>query len=64
MRFLVGLIFVTCGLFLVIAAKQVSRDSMRKQPVGQSSLVGRVTPMASRIAGGGCLILAVIWWFA
>ena len=64
MRFLVGLIFATCGLFLVVAAKQVRRDSFRKQPVGQSSLVGRVSPMTSRIAGWGCLVLAAIWWFA
>jgi len=64
MRFLLGLIFAVCGAFLVVAAKQVSRDSMKENSVGYGSLLGRVTPTGSRLAGAGCLLLAALWWFA
>jgi len=64
MRFLLGLVFAVSGALLDVAAKQVSRDSVRPKPVGYSSLLGRVTPTGSRLAGAGCLLLAALWWFA
>jgi len=59
MRGWIAFTMILSGSFLLICARQVSRDSSRTP----GSLMGNVTPGAVRIAGAGALILGLIWVF-
>ena len=55
-RYLIATTFLVCGAFLLIAARQVARDTNRNP-----SLLGQMPAGGARILGAGFLILAVIW---
>jgi drug/metabolite transporter (DMT)-like permease len=63
-RIIFGLMFALFGALLIVAAKQVNRDSKAAPPLGYSNLTGRLSPLGSQVAGVCCLVAALLWWFA
>jgi len=59
-----SLMFALFGGLLIVAAKQVSRDSNAAAPLGYSNLTGRLSPWGSQVAGACCLVAALLCWFA
>jgi hypothetical protein len=55
MRYIVASIFIVCGLFFLIAAQQIARDTLRTP-----SMIGEIPPGGARILGAGVLILGLI----
>ena len=58
MRYLLAIIFLCAGLFFVMAAKQIGRDTHRTR-----SVIGEISPRGARIFGVAALILGAIWLF-
>jgi len=58
MQYVVATTFLACGLFLIVAARQVARDTRRAH-----SLAGRIPPNEARILGVVALILSALWFF-
>ena len=56
MRFVVASIFIVGGLFFLLAAKQIGRDTQRTR-----SIIGEIPAGAARIFGVGALFLGVVW---
>jgi len=63
MQIAIGLFLALCAVFLLISAKQVSRDTERASRTHRGSLTGPLPAGAVRIAGAGCLALAALWLF-
>jgi drug/metabolite transporter (DMT)-like permease len=64
MRVVFGLMFALFGVLLIVAAKQVSRDSKAAPPLGYSNLTPRLSLLKSQVAGACCLFAALLCWFA
>jgi hypothetical protein len=61
MQTVIGLLFGLCDAFLLLSAKQVSRDTARAAKTHHGSLTGPLPAGAVRIGGVLCLVLAAVW---
>lgn len=56
--------FIVSGLFLILAAPQIARDTKRGTKRGDSALVGNISVLGSRFFGVVLIVGAIALMFA